>query len=358
MTPPPSTGATPPARQAGPLERDIEGVRIGPAHIAVVIPAHNAARWIADTIASVTAQRAHGTNPVVILVDDGSSDGTADIARRALRDSGLRHDVLVSDEAQGPAAARNRGWRHAADATWIQFLDADDLLAPEKLSTQHAFTMTSSSDIAVIYSPWASLFESSGRWVASDEIRRPSIGDDPVCDLLADENFIATGSQLFRRSWLERVSGFVEGHHFVEDVELLVRLALAGGRFREAPSSTPLFFYRRHAASLTGRASDGFIEGCVRNAHLAQGAWESAGALTATRRARLAETHYMAARHYSGRNRTAFDRAVDALLAVAPYFRPRASRTVRAAAILLGYRRAEWLTARLRAVRQRRWMNS
>ena len=89
----------------------------------MVIPAHNHAKYVADAIRSAADQ-----GPVVteiIVVDDGSTDGTAEAARRK-DDPRLR---LLIQPNRGPSSARNTGWR-ATQAGWIQFLDADDMLAP------------------------------------------------------------------------------------------------------------------------------------------------------------------------------------------------------------------------------------
>ena len=86
--------------------------------IAVVVPAYNSARFLADTIASVRAQ---GDLPLeVVVVDDGSDDGTAELAESLGRD--IR---VIRQSNQGPAAARNAGVE-ASDAELIAFLDADD----------------------------------------------------------------------------------------------------------------------------------------------------------------------------------------------------------------------------------------
>lgn len=94
-----------------------------PTTVAVVIPAFNHARFVVDAVQSALSQ----TFPVheVIVVDDGSSDGTADVVR-GIHDPRLK---LISQANAGPSAARNQGCR-AASSDWIQFLDADDLLPP------------------------------------------------------------------------------------------------------------------------------------------------------------------------------------------------------------------------------------
>src|SRR5262245_47598496 len=92
--------------------------------VSVVIPAYNAAEWIAETIESVLHQTYNDLE--VIVVNDGSIDRTVEIAKDILRQGRFSY-LIVDQENSGPSAARNRGWRTAHGA-WIQFLDADDLL--------------------------------------------------------------------------------------------------------------------------------------------------------------------------------------------------------------------------------------
>src|SRR5262249_23549089 len=141
-------------------------------------------------------------------------------------------------EGRGVSAARNLGFQ-ASKGDWIQFLDADDLLAPEKLRVQTAVAALAPQDVAVIYSSWAEL--SPGRKEASS-VRTPDVGSDAVAQLLMTENFIQIGSQLIRRSWLTRVNGFDERYDLIEDVDLALRIAMQGGRFLLAGSQKPLFF--------------------------------------------------------------------------------------------------------------------
>jgi glycosyltransferase involved in cell wall biosynthesis len=98
-----------------------------PLPISVVIPAYNAEDEIRETLASVLAQ----TRPPfeIIVVDDGSSDRTAEVARSS---EGV---TVVSQTNAGVAAARNRGIGLASQP-WIALLDADDHWLPEKLALQ------------------------------------------------------------------------------------------------------------------------------------------------------------------------------------------------------------------------------
>jgi glycosyltransferase involved in cell wall biosynthesis len=99
----------------------------GTDRISVVIPVYNGAAYVGEAIASVRAQSPTVTE--IIVVDDGSTDGSAAVAGKI---AGVR---VVTQENAGQAAARNRGAELAQDG-WLAFLDADDLWAPGKLALQ------------------------------------------------------------------------------------------------------------------------------------------------------------------------------------------------------------------------------
>ena len=107
----------------------------GPHLVSVITPAHNAERFLADTVRSVQAQTYQHWE--LWIVDDVSTDGTAAIAAGfAQDDRRVRH--LRLDENLGPAGARNAGM-DAATGRYVAFLDADDLWLPTKLEMQIAF---------------------------------------------------------------------------------------------------------------------------------------------------------------------------------------------------------------------------
>lgn len=97
--------------------------------VSVVIPAYNAGKWLGDAVGSVLAQ----TYPEweLIIVNDGSTDGTGDLAR-----SFGDPRILVVDQAnQGVSAARNTGIRQSK-GEFLCFMDADDAMLPENLATK------------------------------------------------------------------------------------------------------------------------------------------------------------------------------------------------------------------------------
>lgn len=99
------------------------------ATVSILIPSYNAARWIAEALESALAQT--WPHREIIVVDDGSADGSAAIARQ-FESRGVR---VVVQPNRGASAARNHALR-LARGEFIQFLDADDLLAPDKVEIQ------------------------------------------------------------------------------------------------------------------------------------------------------------------------------------------------------------------------------
>jgi glycosyltransferase involved in cell wall biosynthesis len=97
--------------------------------VSILIPAFNAEEWIADTLRSALSQT---WNPKeIIVVDDGSTDRTLLVARQ-FESSGVR---VYTQANRGAAAARNEAFR-LCSGNYIQWLDADDLIAPDKIALQ------------------------------------------------------------------------------------------------------------------------------------------------------------------------------------------------------------------------------
>lgn len=97
--------------------------------VSILIPAFNSQDWIADTLRSSLAQT--WQRKEIIVVDDGSTDQTLAIARQFESDC----VCILTQENQGAAAARNKAFS-ISQGDYIQWLDADDLLAPDKIAKQ------------------------------------------------------------------------------------------------------------------------------------------------------------------------------------------------------------------------------
>jgi glycosyltransferase involved in cell wall biosynthesis len=115
--------------------------------VSILIPAYNAEKWIPHTLQSAVAQT--WPRKEIIVVDDGSKDQTAEVARRF-----ASNEVkVVSIKNQGAAAARNYAL-HLSQGDYIQWLDADDLLSPNKIESQLAALQTGNDPRILLSGPW------------------------------------------------------------------------------------------------------------------------------------------------------------------------------------------------------------
>ncbi len=157
--------------------------------VSVVIPCYNAGRWVGATLESVLAQSYRPLE--IIVVDDGSTDDSSEVLRR-FESAGA---LVIRQKNAGQTAALNRGLAHARGQL-IQFLDADDLLAPEKIARQVA-RLAGRHD-AVAMAEWARFREdpAEARFVPD-----PCWRDlDPVSWLVAA--WSGGGGMLFPAMWL------------------------------------------------------------------------------------------------------------------------------------------------------------
>jgi glycosyltransferase involved in cell wall biosynthesis len=115
--------------------------------VSILIPAYNSENWISYTIQSAIAQT--WPRKEIIVVDDGSRDRTADVARRFAS----KEVAIVTVENQGAAAARNHALE-LSQGDYIQWLDADDLLGPDKIDRQLAALGEGDGHGTLLSGPW------------------------------------------------------------------------------------------------------------------------------------------------------------------------------------------------------------
>jgi len=116
--------------------------------VSILIPAFNAENWIAETLSSAVAQT--WPRKEIIVVDDGSADRTAEVARRFAS----KEVAVVSTQNQGASAARNHALQ-LSKGDYIQWLDADDLLSPDKIERQLAAPVKGEGKRILLSSSWA-----------------------------------------------------------------------------------------------------------------------------------------------------------------------------------------------------------
>ena len=195
--------------------------------VSILIPAYNAADWIADTIRSAMAQTWPRTE--IIVVDDGSKDETVAIAQQ-FEAHGVR---VVGQKNQGASAARNTAFSQCR-GDYIQWLDADDLLAPDKVARQMELVRQGVGKRTLLSSPWGRFMYRPNR---AQFIETPLWRDlTPVEWLLCkmEQNvYMQTATWLVSRElteaagpWDTRLLGDDDGEYFCR-----VLLASEGVRF-------------------------------------------------------------------------------------------------------------------------------
>jgi glycosyltransferase involved in cell wall biosynthesis len=180
--------------------------------VTVAVPAYNAARFIGETLDSIAAQSFHDHE--VIVVDDGSSDGTAELVE-------ARGDVRLLRRANGgPAAARTDAIRHGSGEL-IALVDADDLWEPEKLARQVE---------ALDGDPGLLLVGTAARTFGGPTPPDEAPAEGRVTERLIEVDFLTTSSVMFRRSAFEQAGGFDTTRELisVEDYDLWLRMSLLG----------------------------------------------------------------------------------------------------------------------------------
>ncbi len=215
----------------------------------MIIPAHNAAATLDDTLNSLQAQSSPDWEAVI--VDDGSSDETATRAAAfAERDPRFR---LIQQTAGGVSSARNCGLSYARHQ-WVLFLDADDWIAAEFIEVMTA---------AVQQDPQLdAAYCDSARVTTSGAIfkEESSGGDEQALFLqFAQRCVFAVHSCVVRRSLVLEVGGFDRSLRTCEDWDLWQRIARAGARFKRVRKT--LAFYRMRCDSASNLGNQLAIDG-------------------------------------------------------------------------------------------------
>ena len=214
--------------------------------ISVIIPAYNRAHLIGETLRSLLNQ----TLPAVeiIVVDDGSTDCTAKVAREAfseweggkVKGGRLPELKLLFQENKGPAAARNTGFL-ASKGEFIHFFDSDDLAAPNKQEVQLNMLKKTGADIAV--GPWIQGHFMGDQFLASNHVlQQHGLPKGDLIRALLSDWSVVPHSCLFRRSIVEKVSGFPEDLFGAEDQMMFLNCLLAGAGVVHTPGT--IEFYR------------------------------------------------------------------------------------------------------------------
>ena len=196
--------------------------------VSVLIPSHNAAPWIGETLRSALAQS--WTNLEIIVVDDGSTDESAAIAER----SGSARVRVIRQPQGGAAAARQRALA-GARGDYLQYLDADDLRAPDKIARQVAL-LRAAGPRAVATAPWARFsIDLAGAEFAPASNWRDFLPVDYLVETFQSGGMMHPAAWLTPRAvaetagpWNPRLSLDDDGEYFTRIVLAADRIAFCG----------------------------------------------------------------------------------------------------------------------------------
>ena len=213
---------------------------MGQPQVSVVIPVWNGERYLREAIASIIAQSFRDFE--LIVVDDGSTDGSAEIAGEFANDP--RVSVIRQTNA-GVVSARNAGLR-AARAELVAFLDSDDIARPNRLAKQVAY-LNSRPEIGAVGS-YITYFDGKKGPFRTHEF---PVGSSRVAEALEAGNPLAQPAVMLRKSMAIAVGGYREAFKFgAEDYDLWLRLSEKHPLDNLAEVLT---LYRIHPDSLTHR---------------------------------------------------------------------------------------------------------
>ena len=220
--------------------------------VSIIIPTHNSRRWLGQAVDSALAQ----TYPhcEIIVIDDGSTDGTGEWVQRQYGDQ-IRY---VWHEHRGRGAARNRGIE-IGRGEYVQFLDADDILAPRKVAT-HVKFLDAHPGVGAVYGHCRLFYDDDSQYTWDWPRQAHYVSGD----ILAQEihrPFLLPIMVLVRKHWIERVGGFNMDCESSEDWDLWLRIALAGARFHYLPGETVAWY--RIRSTRTAEASFHYQSGLV-----------------------------------------------------------------------------------------------
>ncbi|VVM07014.1 UDP-Glc:alpha-D-GlcNAc-diphosphoundecaprenol beta-1,3-glucosyltransferase WfgD [Methylacidimicrobium cyclopophantes] len=242
--------------------------------VTIGIPAYNAGQWIVPAVESALAQT--WPKKELLILDDGSSDGTRD------RISAYGDRIRLLEAKSGRSSLARQRLLEEASGEWIQWLDHDDSLLPEKINLQIA-EAGDLADADVLFSPYFLERWNGGRVVSCN----PQPIDDPQ-DLQRawlSSQFPQNGALLWRRKSLLSIGGWKDlPTDYYDDYQLYWRAIRAKLRFRFTP--TPGAIYRVcHQESLTSSNIPEALRWRARMVRQASQELRSAGEWTLARRA-------------------------------------------------------------------------
>lgn len=225
--------------------------------VSVIVPLYNQERYVSETLDSLVSQQISDLQ--ILVVDDGSTDRSAEVVKRYVR-MDRRISLVANSRKKGVSGARNTGL-DLARGTWVYFIDSDDFLATDALNV--LLTYAGDQFGASIIAGDSCVTDSSSTkgkdpfFLSQQRIAsqlkmsadcQACYLENPVPDFLKSEMCLQVGTAIFKRSLIERAGRFKEGMSHSEDTDYWYRLT---NRSRMILTRNIILYRRIHGSSAT-----------------------------------------------------------------------------------------------------------
>jgi glycosyltransferase involved in cell wall biosynthesis len=278
--------------------------------VSIIIPCYNAEKWIREAIDSCLNQTY--PNIEIIVIDDGSTDRSLEF----IKNYGNKI-IWKTGENRGGNHARNRGFS-LSRGEYIQFLDADDYILPEKITRQVNFLEENNAD--VVYGDWRHQKHfTDGKFILED-IQVSGQQSNILASLLADW-WVSPACILFNREAVEKSGGWDETLKAGQDRDFFLSVVINNAKVSYQPGCYSI--YRRYGnVTVSSSSQINYLKSHEKIVQKAEKKLSQQKKLTAEYRCALAQSYFVMARKYLEIDSDKYYQLLNKALALCPKFQP------------------------------------
>ena len=279
--------------------------------VSVIIPCYNCDRWISEAINSTLAQTY--PNIEIIVVDDGSTDSSLEIIK-----SYSDRVNWITGSNQGGNVARNRGFK-LSKGKYIQWLDADDYLLPDKIENQVQFLEHNNYD--VVYGDWRHQYHQKDGSYSLGAIKTSGEQLD-ILEALLSGWWASPAAYLVKSSKVAEINGWDEQLEAGQDRDFWLRAAIAQSKFAYQPGCHTI--YRRYGNVTV--STKNYRRWCDSHGEILHKSWQllkTNNNLQNKYQKALAKSHFELARRYFDLDRKLYQNHIQKVRELDSTFQPK-----------------------------------
>lgn len=302
--------------------------------ISIIIPAYNCQDYIKETLESVFNQSIGVQNLEIIVINDGSTDSTLNILKEYEKQNQI---ILIDTPNRGVSAARETG-RNLAKGQYIQYLDSDDILTPQKLKIQYTALEDSKGDVA--YGDWQKFSEKNNIKTLLEKTERQIKGNEEIA--LFTDFWCPPAAILYSKTIVDKIGTWNMDLPIIQDARYFLDAAIQKGKF--VYTKGIMAEYRvSEGTSLSQRHGEvKFVKDVFTNAKQVHQLWEN-DLKTNTDKANALISSYRYCIHTFGmyNEKQVFEEAISKVYEINSKFVPEKSKPIKYLSLFLGYANAE-----------------